>query len=433
MTPSRREFLAGAGALATAAATGLTEGLLADAAGAASTVAPLRPLPRPARSGLNHIVVVMMENRSFDHYLGWLPGAARKQAGLTYLDGNGDAHDTHHLSDDNQGCAHHDPDHSYEGGRVQLNHGACDGFLRSGDNDEFAIGYYKAEDLDFYRRAAPYWTVCDHYFSATMAETYPNRFYQHAAQTDRIHNSFTVAEMPTIWDRLAAAGVSARYYYSDLPFIALFGTRHLNIARPFNQFLTDARLGRLPAVSFVDPRFTDEGEGTSNDDHPHADIRAGQRFLNTVYRAMVQSPNWDHSLLVINYDEWGGFFDHVRPKTTYDARPDLGTQLRGFRVPCLLVSPFARRRSIARQTYDHTSILKMISWRHGLPALTRRDRYARNIAEVLDFSRRYTTAPTWSVPAITPQACSTQVAPDYEDWYGLAEVAEANGFEISPT
>ena len=429
MTPDRREFLAGAAALAAATAVGGVDD--AVAAFAPSTVAPVRQLPRPGRSGLNHIVVVMMENRSFDHYLGWLPGSVRRQAGLSYLDANGDAHDTHHLSDDNQGCTHPDPDHSFEGGRVQLNGGACDGWLRSGDNDEFAIGYYKAEDLDFYRRAAPYWTTCDHYFAATMAETYPNRFYQHCAQTDRIHNSFDVAAMPTIWDRLAAAGVSGRYYYNDLPFIALFGTRHLDIARPFAQFLTDARTGQLPAVSFVDPKFVDEGEGTSNDDHPHADIRAGQRFLNTVYRAVVQSPNWDNTLLVINYDEWGGFFDHVRPTTTYDARPDLGTQLRGFRVPCLLVSPFVKRRTIARQTYDHSSILKMISWRWGLPPLTRRDRYARNIAEVLDFSRRYTTAPLWSVPAIVPQACSAQVAADYEDWYGLAEVAEANGFDVN--
>jgi phospholipase C len=373
----------------------------------------------------------MMENRSFDHYLGWLPGTVRKQAGLTFLDREGEAHDTHHLSDDNQGCTHPDPDHSFEGGRVQLNHGACDGWLRSGDNDEFAIGYYKAEDLDFYRQAAPYWSVCDHYFAATMAETYPNRFYQHAAQTDRIHNSYVVNETPTIWDRLAAAGVSARYYYSDLPFIALFGRRHLNISRPFNQFLADCRQGRLPAVSFVDPKFIDEGEGTSNDDHPHADIRAGQRFLNTVYRAVVNSPNWDHTLLVINYDEWGGFFDHVRPTTTRDARPDLGTQLRGFRVPCLLISPFVKRRTVAHPVYDHTSILKMISWRWGLRPLTPRDRYARNIAETLDFSRRYLNAPSWSVPPITPEACSAQVTADYEDWYGLAQVAEDNGFEVN--
>jgi phospholipase C len=431
VTPNRREFLAGAGALAAAAATGLTDGLLTDAA-AASTVAPLNPLPRPNQSGLNHVVVLMMENRSFDHYLGWLPGAAGRQAGLSFLDGNGDSHDTHHLVD-SQNCAHPDPDHSYDGGRIQFNNGACDGFLRSGDNDEFAIGYYEAADLDFYRRAAPYWTVCDHYFSATMGPTYPNRFYQHCAQTDRIRNTTVVNETPTIWDRLARAGVSAKYYYSDLPFIALFGTRHLNIARPFRQFLSDCRTGRLPAVSFVEPRFLDAGEGTSGDDHPHADIRAGQRFLNTVYRAVTQSPNWGHTLLVINYDEWGGFYDHIRPGTAHDARPDLGTQQRGFRVPCLLVSPFVKRRTIARQTYDHTSILKLISWRWGLPPLTARDRHARNIGEVLDFSRRYTAAPTWSVPAITPTACEAQVAPDYEEWYRLAEVAEANGFELSPT
>ena len=114
---------------------------------------------------------------------------------------------------------------------MQYNGGRCDGWLRSGENDEFAIGYYTQADLGFYGHAVPYWTTFDRYFSATLAETYPNRFYQHSAQTDRIHNSTTIATMPTIWDRLTDKGVSHAYYYVDVPFLALYGTKYLDIAR----------------------------------------------------------------------------------------------------------------------------------------------------------------------------------------------------------
>ena len=143
----------------------------------------------------------------------------------------------------------------------------------------------------FYGHAAPYWTTFDRYFSAILAETYPNRFYQHSAQTDRIHNSTDIATMPTIWDRLAGKGVSHAYYYVDMPFLALSGTqvpRHR--AHAGRSSWPTPRPATLPAVSFVDPKFLDEGTGTSADDHPHADIRAGQAFLNQVYEAVTGGP-----------------------------------------------------------------------------------------------------------------------------------------------
>src|SRR6202030_4599020 len=117
----------------------------------------------------------------------------------------------------------------------------------------------------------------------------------------------------TIWSRLEEKGLSARYYFSDLPFSALWGSRYANISKPFSQFLADATAGTLPNVAFIDPRFEDESSGTSNDDHPHADIRTGEAFLNQIYDAIRNSPNWSKTVLVITYDEWGGFFDHVPP------------------------------------------------------------------------------------------------------------------------
>src|SRR5258708_5664361 len=150
---SRRTFVAGAATAALAVST-------AGRSAVAATSASQGQLPPPEDSGIDHIVVVMMENRSFDHYLGWLPGANGKQGGLTYLDRYGVPHGTYHLQD-TQGCGHPDPDHSFEGGRVEYNNGGCDGWLRAGQNDVFSIGYYLQRDLAFYGNAAPYWTVCD--------------------------------------------------------------------------------------------------------------------------------------------------------------------------------------------------------------------------------------------------------------------------------
>ena len=128
-------------------------------------------LPAPGASGIDHIVVLMMENRSFDHMLGWVDGADGRQRGLTYLDETGTRHDTYQLAPDYQGCGHPDPDHSFEGGRTEYNGGACDGWLRAGDNDDHAIGYYTKKDLEFFGNVAKRWTMCDRYFSATIVQS----------------------------------------------------------------------------------------------------------------------------------------------------------------------------------------------------------------------------------------------------------------------
>ncbi len=435
---TRRQFLSGSAGLALAGLlSGCGAGGLKPAGGAATRAAETAPLalPTPTASGIEHVVVVMMENRSFDHMLGWLPGADGRQAGLTYLDSNGIAHATHHLAPDFQGCAFNDPDHSYEGGRVEHNNGACDGWLRAGSNDPFAIGYYTQDDLSLYSAAVPAWTTFDRYFAPIMAETYPNRFYQHAGQTDRLHNTATTSTLPTIWDRLAAHGLTGRYYYSDVPFLALWGARYASISRPFSTFLSDCAAGTLPQVSYVDPRFVDEGSGTSGDDHPHADIRNGQAFLNSIYQAVTSSPNWANTVLIINYDEWGGFFDHVPPPAgplpATDRIAGNVDGLRGFRVPCLLVAPWARRNYISHTLYDHTSVLKLITWRWNLEPLTIRDASANNLALELDFANPNLTVPQFTVP-VGPfgGACQAGAPVTGEDWLPLRDLARQSGWPI---
>ena len=390
-------------------------------------------LPPPAQSGIEHIVVVMMENRSFDHYLGWLPGADGRQAGLSYLDRNGIARATHNLAPDFQGCGHPDPDHSAQGGRIEFNNGACDGWLRAGANDEYAIGYYTDADLAFFGRAAQDWTVCDRYFSSLMAETFPNRFHLHAAQTDRIANTFQLSTLPTIWDLLAERGVSGRYYVSDAPFLAFWGPKYLPISRPVFSFFTECQTGTLPQVAFVEPRFIEESTGLSEDDHPHADIRAGQAFLNRIYRAVTTSPAWPRTALVITYDEWGGFFDHVPPPVGAVPPGDavVGLDgLRGFRVPNLVVSPFARRGFVSHTVFDHASVLKLIEWRWNLPPLTVRDAEAANLAEVLDFANANVSAPSYPVPETDfPTLC----IPASDKWTNVVALAASVGWPLRPS
>jgi phospholipase C len=392
---TRRAFLRGTAA----AAGGLAFGGLPSAMAAPRNKA----LPAPHKSGIEHVIVLMMENRSFDHFLGWLPGADGRQAGLSYTDAAGISHPTYSLAPNYQGCGHPDPDHSYAGARIEYDGGACDGWLRAGANDVFAIGYYTQADLAFLGSATPAWTTCDKYFASILAGTFPNRFYQHSAQTDRLDDSLLpLSTLPTIWDRLASHGLSAKYYFSDFPFLALWGARYAGISHLVEEFFEDCLAGTLPKVSFVDPRFLLEEEGLSGDDHPHSDIRNGEFFLNSIYEAVTSSPAWPNTVLVINFDEWGGFFDHVAPtRAPIPARDAaLGSDgLRGFRVPALVISPWSPRGTVAHGLYDHTSVLKMIEWRWSLRPLTVRDSQANNLAEALDFSAKNLVAPEFAVPA----------------------------------
>lgn len=428
---SRRQFLE------QAALTGSALALGARGAVQLAKAAPL--LPNPRNSGIEHVVLVTMENRSFDHLLGWLPGADGMQGGLTYVDSSDNELSTYPLAPDYQGCGHPDPDHSYAGARVEYNGGACDGWLRAGSNDIYAIGYYEQNDVSFLAAAAPEWTTFDRYFSAILGPTFPNRFYMHAAQTDRLSNTFELSTLPTIWDRLAAAGLTGRYYYSDAPFLAFWGPKYIGISRTFAQFLADCAAGKLPQVAYVDPRFVDEDSGTSGDDHPHADIRNGEAFLNLVYQAVTQSPDWKHTVLVITYDEWGGFFEHVAPPsgpipTASQAAGDTDGLL-GFRVPSLVISPYAPRNLVSHTTFDHTSVLRLIEWRWNLSPLTVRDAGANNLALALDFGKPHPTAPAYDVPSgpfggACPTIASSFVIEEANEWIAVRALAQSYGWSL---
>ena len=424
----RREFLARTAALAGGAT--LASLLPADRLVAEAARRQLHaPFPRPRNLPLDTIVVLMMENRSFDHYFGWHPRADAKNRGLAYPDPEGNMVRTHRLVPDFQGCGFRDPDHSWNGGRFQWHRGRMDGFVmgnREGTgSDEFAAGYYVKEDLGFIPHVADAFTLYDRYFCSIMASTFPNRHYQWSAQSGGIKSN----EVPlgslddldgegyqweTIFDRAQARGVSALYFNSDLPVSALYGRRATRWTRPIGDYYERAAAGTLPRICFVDPPFGDIGVfGGGGSDHPHSDIRVGQAFMSDVVHAFIESPQYRRGALFINYDEWGGFFDHVEPRFVPDQRrsrrlsEDFG--MTGFRCPGVAVSPYARGGRVSHMTVTHESILKLVSYRFGLGYLNRRHRYASNIGRSLDFGRRNFDPPPLPDPeAIAGVPCAVQ-------------------------
>jgi phospholipase C len=187
----------------------------------------------------------------------------------------------------------------------------------------------------------------------------------------------------------------------------------------------------------VDPRFVDENSGTSGDDHPHADIRTGEAFLNQIYAAVTSSPAWPSTVLVLTFDEWGGFFEHVAPPPAPIPPADQAAGntdgLRGFRVPCVVIAPWARRGAVAHDVYDHTSVLRAIEWRWGLAPLTVRDATANNLFDVLDLRHPRTSAPRFSVPAGPFGApCPPAALASAEDWSALQALAQSNGWPVPP-
>ncbi len=319
---SRRRFLAGA-----AAAGGLAlSGLPAGAAGAATPPGQILgpgALPHPGHPEgteflprIEHIVIYMNENHSYDSYLGMHP-----RGDGYYFDGK--VPQNHNpLPGGKFMKVWHAPDscqfgpgvsQSWSSTHTQFDHGRMDGFLAGGNTN--TMRYWDGTDLPFYYSLAETFPICDRWFAAAPCQTYPNRLYLQAAtcQTLIATNLAELIALPhpaggTIWDKLNAFGITWNDYAWDLPDIALFQqTYEANVShvKTFNQFLLDCENGALPQVSIVSPGIMDYTE-----ENP-ADVRLGEAYSSSIINAVMHSPNWHNTALFYMYDEHGGYYDHV--------------------------------------------------------------------------------------------------------------------------
>ena len=375
---------------------------------------------------VDHVVVMMLENRSFDHMLGYLsltggrpdidglrPGFANSCQGRSYP--------VHHLKTT---AVELDPDHSSAAIDRQIAGGSMGGFVASaaatlaerGDDDGdpgCVMGYYDGADVPVYDHLAEEFGVCDRWFSSVAGATLPNRLYAlcgvaAGSRDDRPLHVPPLYHQPSFVRHLDAAGVPWRWYSFDPGTLRLADARYrlghhdrfgyfsktglpwravldLTCNQKLPSFLDDAAAGTLQAVSWIDPAFTNFNPlgFPVNDDHPPADVTDGQDLVLATYDALASSPLWDRSLLVIVYDENGGFYDHVPPPEAADDKPDMFGRY-GVRVPAIIVSPWVEPRTVSSTVFDHTSIIKTILLRFCPQALrerplaeTRRPRRAR--------------------------------------------------------
>jgi phospholipase C len=379
------------------------------------------------RIPIDHVVVLMQENHSFDNYLGQLHKYDPT------LDVEAEPADASNPDPADPGgppiaafhkttlCESSDLDHSWNGTHAAWDNGAMDGFTKQNvstvdPSGSRAMGYYNETDLPFYYGLFDTFAMGDRYFPSLLGPTQPNRFYLYSGTsfghtvngTPATGNEFS---QKTIFKLLDEAGVTWKIYSSQFPYSAFFAyvrsNSHGRIV-PVANYYTDAAAGNLPQVAFVDPVFA----GSLNeetDEHPPSNVQVGQHFVAGVINSLLASPEWSSSALFLEWDEHGGFYDHVPPPEAVppdDIAPIGGSgafDRYGVRVPFVVVSPFSKRHFVSHVVYDHTSVLKFIETRFGLPSLTARDAAADPMLDLFDFAN-----PPFAQPPTLPDAVIDQ-------------------------
>jgi phospholipase C len=434
---SRRSFLRVSAATGTGLYVSLAGGPLGSArawaAGPDPATHPATPTPGLRRPGsrprpdlpsgsnllpeIEHIIVLMMENHSFDNYFGLLGrgDGFTVGAGGQPVNSNPDA-SGHPVRATHQPTTCQPMHLSMQGWNVshaQFDGGRNDGFVRAAG--PAAMGYWTPEDLPFYSGLARTFPVADRWFASCLGPTHPNRRFLIAATAGGlIHNRRAVSTEPpppggTIFNLLDQHGLSWRNYYVTVPTAGLYMAavaRKENLV-PVSRFFEDAKSGLLPNFSIIDPDYLHRSEESPTD------ISLGEAYAASVVNALMQSPAWPKTVLVWCYDEHGGYYDHVPPPSAI--RPDAtdpqlapgdtpGTFDRyGFRIPAAVVSPYARPNYVSHVVHDHTSILKLVESKWNLPALTYRDANASDLLDCLDLRK-----PAFLVPPKLPAPANGQ-------------------------
>jgi len=331
---------------------------------------------RAARVGrveapIEHLVVACQENRSFDHYYGYAPQVQAAgfgpPAGYSQPDGQGGSVAPFEFT----ALSTPDIDHSWNAVHGEWDSGAMDGFYTTDGIN--CMGYYTASELPFYYSLFDNSALCANYHCSLLGPTWPNRFYFAAGTSGGITTNgiwgYGVFDYPIILDLLDAAGVSWRIYnmnWDSVPFgntdnVFVFWQNFAHDQRTLGSkgsFLNDARLGRLPQVSWLVSSFAHH-----KDEHPPADVSVGMGLQEELITGLRESPLWQSSAYLLTYDEHGGYFEHVAP-------PQLDAYGLSIRVPLWVISPFAKTGPVqSALPAEHSSTLKLIEALHGLPTL----------------------------------------------------------------
>jgi len=441
MSFSRRAFVGGALALA----PGLR------ALGRSALRAPgSRPYPRlptgtDTMPGIEHIVLLMMENHSYDNLFGMLGrgdgftiGAdGQPTAANPYPDGS--VQHAFHMPTTCQLSG--TPSQEWLASHTAYNNGAMDGFVRAPISPldktivgGVAMGYWTGDDLPFTYSLAKIFPIGDRWFCSLLGQTYPNRRYLIAGtscgMTDDGGLSALTLLAPaagTIFNLLDKYGISWENYVAQYPLGAtpyLYplndGTPEASRHKPLSDFFTDAAAGKLASFTFLDPNYD-----TQSQENPQ-NIVVGEALLARVVQAVGASPLWRSTMLIITYDEHGGYYDHVPPPAAIPPdkiKPILlpgepvydGFARYGFRVPSVIVSPYAKRDHVTHVLHDHTSVLAMLERKWNLPALTHRDANANDLTDFLDMDALAKRQPTFprlpalAAPGDTPAAMACSV------------------------
>jgi phospholipase C len=398
---------------------------------------------------VDHILVVMMENRSFDHYMQKAPAAGIDvdvaPATFSNPDPAGTAVPIFHQP---QYCFP-DTAHDWDSVHEEIDSGKMDGFVKANNDTNpadipphgtaamilgnRAVGYYDQTDIPYAYWVAQNFAIGDRYFASVPGPTYPNRSYLYAATSfGNTANSVYSTTGDILFDRLEDREVSWKVYTVSTPGFAFIIGKYLmydgsnggvSHVVPISEYYADAAAGTLPQVAFIDPDLANESymmgpnDPSGGDEHPPGDMQIGEQWAAKVVSALATSPNWSSSALFFTYDEHGGLFDHVPPppacvpddiKTqTTAAYPTATFNEYGVRVPFMVISPFAKKGYVGHDVYDHTSIVRFIEARFAIPALTNRDANALVPWDMFDFANPpNATPPTVPIPAID----ETQVA-----------------------
>jgi phospholipase C len=380
---------------------------------------PHLPAGTASMPKIDHIVMLMMENHSFDNLLGMVPyqvpgrelvdGLTRRHGRFENFNSGAQGQLVYAGRSSSPCQLQGEPTQSWDASHQAYDNGRNDGFVKA--SGAIAMRFWDQHDLPFTYSLVKHFPLGQRYFCSVLAQTDPNRRYFFTGTSSGLTATNTgqslhiPAANGTIWDRLDAHKIDWGIYYQDDP------TQSVNLpswllvpgvtappgratrAQKMPQFYADAAAGRLPRFTFLDPQY-----GTTSEENPQ-DIEVGERFVASIVNALMHAPTWKNTALFITYDEHGGYYDHVPPPPAIKpdgiapipapGQPPLtpGAFNRyGFRVPLIVVSPWAKANYVSSVTQDHTSITAFIERKWNLPAMTFRDANAQPMTDYFDFS-----------------------------------------------